>query len=154
MSCLACRYPKAGRGYFHTCGKDPEDGDCGAPGITPGSTCAMARPCPAHPAPAEHPILHAARLACAALTQALDTERECANEVEARGGERRARLMLATDRQSAGVALGALAMMLPPHRVSEVAEMADGATRGYARASWTLRVMQIAAEVARGNLAD
>jgi hypothetical protein len=60
------------------------------------------------------------------------------------------RILLDTDRQSADVALGALAAMLPPHRVSEVAEMADGATRGYARASWTLRVMQIAAEVARG----
>ena len=121
----------------------------GAGGAVVPNVCGRCGGSTAAPAP-DSPILRAARLACAALEQALDTESQCANEVEARGGERRARLMLATDRQSAGVALGALAAMLPPLRVSEVAEMADGATRGYARASWTLRVMQIAAEVARG----
>ncbi len=97
-------------------------------------------------APTASPILRAARLAAAALTQALDTERRAADEVEARGSERSARIMLDTDRQSAAVALGALAALLPPHRVAEAAEMADGAARGFAREKWALRVVAIAAE--------
>jgi hypothetical protein len=59
--------------------------------------------------------------------------------------------MLDIDRQSAAVALGAVAALLPPHRVAEVAEMADGAARGYARAEWALRVVALASEVGRGR---
>jgi hypothetical protein len=98
--------------------------------------------------PIDSPALKAARLAAAALTMALATERAAAAEVG--GTDRRARLLLDTDRQSAAVALGALAALLPPHRVAEVAAMADGAARGYAIAPWGLRALALASEVTRG----
>lgn len=103
-----------------------------------------------HPLPADPPLLRAARLAAAALTMALATERDAADEAERGTNERWARLRLDTDRQSAAVAIGSLCAALPPHRVPEVAAMADGAARGYARASWALRLVAIASEVGRG----
>lgn len=99
--------------------------------------------------PLESPILHAARVAAAAITAALDTERRAANEVEARGGERSARMTLEADRRAAWRAVLDLAAAAPPGVALELAEMAEAARLGYARPAWALRVVQIATEVSR-----
>jgi hypothetical protein len=99
----------------------------------------------------EPPVLKLARAAAEALTVALETERDAAEEVETRSTKRTARLLLDSARQSAAVALGELAKLLPPRHVPEVAAMADGAARGYAVPGWALRIVAIASEgVTRG----
>lgn len=100
----------------------------------------------------DSPILHAARVAAAAITAALDTERRAANEVEARGGDRSARMTLEADRRAAWRALYALAHTVPPDslfELFELAEMAEGVSLGVARPAWALRVVQIATEAGR-----
>lgn len=99
----------------------------------------------------DSPILHAARVAAAAITAALDTERRAANEVEARGGDRSARMTLEADRRAAWRSVLDLAHVAPPGVALELAEMAEAARLGYARPAWALRVVQIAREVQRGK---
>lgn len=130
-------------------------------GANVGATAGPVLGCPEHvaahpelpwqPLAEEPPVLKLARVAAAALTQALATERDAAAEVEADHTIGHAGLILDTDRQSAAVALGELAKLLPAGRSRNmVVKMADGAARGYARPEWALRVVALASEVGRG----
>ncbi len=98
---------------------------------------------------AEHSILAAARHAVELLEMALATETDAAREVEARGGKRTARGILAQDRRNAAHAVMIFGAMV--HRggsVDEFADMAAAITGGYARETWGLRLLRIVAEEA------
>lgn len=94
-----------------------------------------------------------ARRAAAHLADLFAIIRDAGLEVDARGGCRMARSQVQLQRNATVAALLDLAYALQDigpaatARRLEVAEMIDGVRDGYARESWALRVVALAAEV-------
>ena len=86
-----------------------------------------------------------ARSAADALRLALADETAARDEVGT--SKRAARDILAFDRRLASVAIQRMVPAAPVSRRLELADMAEGALAGFAVERWTLRLMQIAAEV-------
>ena len=105
----------------------------------------------AEPTP-PRPILDMAREASARITALCETRDDCAHEVEGRGGKRSARVNLPSIIDAAVSTLLEMALdgRIPLAMRVEFGDMAEGCRAGYVRESWALRVMRMAAEVARG----
>lgn len=86
------------------------------------------------------------RAAATAIETLCATLRDCAREVEARGGQRVARGRLGKDKQRVDEALWALRCAAHGPLRQEPHEMWQGVVDGYVRPTWALRLMQLAAE--------
>lgn len=109
------------------------------------ATLARATTLPAMPAA---PSLHTlARSAAATIVALLACVHACALEAENDGGNHEARLRLPLARGCAIEALIAVADRLSGAPSRQVRAMVEGCRDGFARDTWTLRVVRLASEV-------
>ena len=101
--------------------------------------------------PAPNPPSDPYRVAADAVAALAHCLRDCACEVEARGGQRVARGMLDSIRDAADRALDRLYYACPVGHPNEreLSDMMDGCRLGYVREEWALRIVAMGAEQAR-----